>query len=669
MCTLRPAILLFVLLVSLFTGFGGQAAAQVSQDISPLEQLLNTEVTTVTGASKYQQELSSSPASVSIISADDIRKGGFRTLADALNSVRGFFITYHRSYHYVGVRGFSPLGDYNTRILLLVDGHRLNDAVYEQAPLGSDFPVDLDLVDRIEVIRGPGSSLYGSNAFMAVINVITRTGSTLKGGEFAGSGGSFDSWTGRFTGGGKSDYGLDLLFSGAYRDSEGKQRLYFPEYVATNNGIAQGLDGETSRDLLAKVSWKDITLLAIHQSRDKSIPAASFYTIFNDPNENNRDIHTLVGLSYNHSSGFSDLSARLTYNRYDFAGGYPLDNGGVYTLNRDETVAEWIGSDLYASKNFGLHLLTIGMEHRWQFSERQQNFNVLPAYNLILDDNHRDFVQGYYLQDEYHLLKDLILNAGLRYDRYSTFGGTLNPRVAAIWRPVESSILRFSYGRAFRAPNAFEQYYSDTTSSKGNTGLKPEVIHTMELSYDQYFGNYLRTNITGFYSHISDLLMQHTDPADGLLVFDNQSSVTSSGVELQGEGKWENGFSGRISCVYQETRISWDGSLNNSPRTLAKGELTAPVPAGKSFVTLEAIHTGPRRNASKEKIAGNMVVNLTLLNRDLFKGLELSASIYNLFNTRYGHPASAEMVNSRSETLRSIEQDGITFRVKANLRF
>lgn len=102
--------------------------ALVHQDFGALEELLNTEVTTVTGASKYQQDLTDSPASISIITADEIRKNGYRTLADALNSVRGFYLSYYRSYHYVGVRGLSPLGDYNSRILLLVDGHRLNDA-------------------------------------------------------------------------------------------------------------------------------------------------------------------------------------------------------------------------------------------------------------------------------------------------------------------------------------------------------------------------------------------------------------------------------------------------------------------------------------------------------------------------------------------------------------
>jgi len=272
-----PFYVRIVPMLFLIVMFSGPAAAQDEQDIpDSIEQLMNTEVTTVTGASKYQQELTDAPASVSIVTSDDIRKGGFRNLAEVLNSVRGFYFTYIRSFHNIGVRGFSPLGDFNTRVLLLVDGHRLNDGLFEAAPLGSDFPLDLDLIDRIEVIRGPGSSLYGTNAFLAVVNVITRSGKDIRGGELSTSGGSFNAWTGRVTGGGKPANNVDLLFSGSYRDAAGQQRLFFPEYSATNNGIAQDLDGENSWDLMTKVVWKDLSLLLLHQTRDRGVPTAPY---------------------------------------------------------------------------------------------------------------------------------------------------------------------------------------------------------------------------------------------------------------------------------------------------------------------------------------------------------------------------------------------------------
>ncbi len=665
-----PLMVLFLLLNSPFT-FAGEIVAALENSPNALESLLNTEVTTVTGASKYQQELVDAPASISIITRDDIRNSGYRNLAEALNRVRGFYTTYDRSYHYVGLRGFSPLGDYNTRILLLVDGYRLNDAVYEQAPLGSDFPVDMDLIERIEVIRGPGSSLYGTNAFLAVINVITRDGNSLSGGEISASGGSFNAWTGRVSGGSKFDNGADFMISGSYRDIAGIQKLWFPEYAATNGGISRGMDGENSWDLLAKGSWKDFSMLVLHQTRDKDNPTASYGTTSNDPSAKISDRHTLAGINYNHHAGFADINARLTYNHYEFDGDYPrLDElTQIRTVNRDTTLADWIGSDIFLVKSLGSHQLTGGMEHRWQFSQQQRNFDVLPQYNSYLDSNRRLFVQGYYLQDEYHILDNLILNAGLRWDHYDNFGSTVNPRAALIWKPSLTTVLRLSYGEAFRAPNAYELYYGDQISSRGNPDLKPEKIRTVELGVDQYIGENYKAGINGFYTRISDLIEQVTD-ANGLLVYENQSQVEAKGAELYAEGRWENGFISRINYTYQDVRNTNSARfVTNSPRHIAKASLTAPLPLRKSFATLEGVYNSARLNSLGERIAGGVIFNLTLLSRDIIENLDLSASVYNLFDSRYSHPAGSEQYNSRGEALREIAQDGISFRVKATWRF
>lgn len=428
---IHPLLILSLLATTpqMSLGDGGEAKAP---DISEIEQLLNTEVTTVTGASKYQQDLAFSPASVTILTAEDLRRGGYRNIAEALNNVRGLYVTGDRAYSFVGVHGFSPLGDYNARILALVDGHRLNDGVYEEARLGSYFPVDLDLVERIEVIRGPGSSMYGTNAFLGVVNVITRKGVSVKGAQASVSGGSFDTWTYRATGGGKTDGDIDFLVSASYRDSAGQRRLSFPEYSSTNGGIAEGIDGENSWDLLATATWKDISLIALHQTRSKEVPTAEYGTIFNNPNEEFTDEITLLGLNYRKAGELVDFSSRLTYNRYGFLGDYPYDYDGTPTINRDKALAEWIGTDFFINKNVGDHLFTVGMEHRWQFTEKQKNYDVTPTTYTYLDDNHQTFVQGYYMQDEWHLLRELVLNIGARYDHYNTFGGTMNPRIALI---------------------------------------------------------------------------------------------------------------------------------------------------------------------------------------------------------------------------------------------
>ena len=139
-----------------------------------LEDLMKVDIDSVYGASGYKQKVTEAPASVTIITSDDIRKYGYRTLAEILSNAPGFYISYDRNYSFLGIRGFGRPGDYNSRILLLVDGHRLNDSVYDQAFIGTEFPLDVDLIDRVEVIRGPNSSLYVASAFLGVINVITK---------------------------------------------------------------------------------------------------------------------------------------------------------------------------------------------------------------------------------------------------------------------------------------------------------------------------------------------------------------------------------------------------------------------------------------------------------------------------------------------------------------
>jgi outer membrane receptor for ferrienterochelin and colicins len=165
----------------------------------PLEDLLSIEIPTVVAASKFEQKATQAPSTVSVISAEDIRHYGHRTLADVLRTVRGFYVTDNRNYNFVGVRGFGRPGDYNSRVLLLIDGHRTNESFFGQASIGGDFPLDIDLIDRVEIIRGPGSSLYGTGAFFGVINVITKHGKEFGGVEASAQAGSFDARSGRLT--------------------------------------------------------------------------------------------------------------------------------------------------------------------------------------------------------------------------------------------------------------------------------------------------------------------------------------------------------------------------------------------------------------------------------------------------------------------------------------
>jgi len=214
---------------------GSPSSTIPTNDLSELSltQLLQVQYDTVYGASKHEQKLADAPAAVTLVAAEDIKEYGYRTLGDLLRGVRGFYVTSDSDYNYVGVRGLNRPGDYGGRVLINIDGHRLNEPVFDSSFSSTEFLLDMDLVERVEVIRGPGSSLYGNNAFFTVINVVTRRGRDIGGFETSTSAASRDSYTGRITYGNRFTNGVELLVSGTYLESAGRDHFYFPEYSAS----------------------------------------------------------------------------------------------------------------------------------------------------------------------------------------------------------------------------------------------------------------------------------------------------------------------------------------------------------------------------------------------------------------------------------------------------
>jgi hypothetical protein len=151
------------------------AGSGTGEDLTSLslEQLLDV---SVVGAPKYSQTQGEVAAAVSVITRQEIQAFGWRTLAEALASLPGLYSTYNLQATSIGARGFGLPGDFNTRLLVMIDGIRVNDPTYDAGRFGWDFPLDLDLIERIEFIPGPGGAVYGQNAMLGVVNVITRSG-------------------------------------------------------------------------------------------------------------------------------------------------------------------------------------------------------------------------------------------------------------------------------------------------------------------------------------------------------------------------------------------------------------------------------------------------------------------------------------------------------------
>jgi iron complex outermembrane receptor protein len=628
----------------------------------PLEELMNIEVYS---ASKFSQKTTEAPASVTIITAADIKTYGYRTLADILKSVRGLYVTYDRAYQYVGVRGFNRPGDYNSRILLLVDGYRVNDALYDSASIGQEFFLDVDLIDRVEVVRGPGSSIYGSNAFFSVMNIITRRAKDVGGLEVSGDAAGYDTGTGRITYGGRSENGVALLLSATYSGTKG-QDLYFPEFdsPATNNGVAQGLDYDRAKRVFARLAYGEVTLTGAYAERVKGVPTAFYGGVFNDSRTQTADSQTVLDLGYSRDvSRRLNLSSHVYYGGYFYDGTFPYDQPPI-TVNKDESAGEWWGAEAKLVGKYDEHKLVTGVEYQDNYRQDQKNYDVLPAV-LYLDSKQNSNRRAMYLQDEMSLNDGLLLNAGLRCDHYSTAGNACNPRVALIYSPKETTSLKLLYGTAFRAPNAFELYYNDgSLGSKPNQDLKPEKITTYEFIAEHQLLTNFRLTASVYRNEIHNLINYIVDPADGLFLFQNIGEVEANGAEFEAERTWSSGARLRASYARQIARDEdTHEELSNSPRSLAKLNCSMPL-FGKAIRTgAELQYTSRRKTLSNAYTGGHTIAHLTLLSSKLAKGLELSASVYNLFDKRYADPGLPEHVQD------VIPQDGRNYRVKLTYIF
>jgi outer membrane receptor for ferrienterochelin and colicins len=632
-----------------------------------LEELMDIEVYT---ASRYKQNIHRAPASVTIMTADDIRLYGYRTLADILQSVRGFFVFNDRNYTFLGVRGTGPATDFYNRVLVLIDGHRISENVSGQTPFSYDFPLDVALIERVEIVRGPASSLYGADAMFGVVNVITKNGKDYKGAEVAGSIASYQTQKERLTYGNIFANGWDVLVSASNYGSEGHQ-LYYREFddPATNNGKVDN-DGEKARDFFAKMTLGDWGLTAANVAREKKIPTASYGQVFNDDRGQTLDRITLVGLTYNHE--FSDefsVAGKTTYHQYDYDGEYPTDYADYVAdpvaspdvlVNKDMWKGQWWQSELlFTAQPCEKHKITWGGEFRYNVNEHQKNWDTV----VHLDDNRHPRNWGVYAQDEYSIIDNLILNAGVRYDEYQTVGSAINPRIGLIYNYSDKTALKLLYGQAFRAPTAYERYYSYVDYQKSNPTLGPETIKTYEVVLEHDLDKDTKITVAGFYYRLEDLIATEIDD-DDVCIFQNEDGVSGRGAEFEMEKKWQNGIRGRASYSYVQTELlDTHEIMTNSPEHLAKVNLIVPVIKEKLFAGIETQYTGETKTYHGGYIGGFGVTNLTLTYQNLIKNLEVSFGVYNLFDKKYAYSGSGDHVQD------SIEQDGRTFFVRLQFKF
>jgi outer membrane receptor for ferrienterochelin and colicins len=625
-----------------------------------MEDLLKVEV--VSSASKFPQEVKEAPASITVITASEMRRYGHRTLADTLASVRGFYTTYDRNYSYVGMRGFARPGDYNTRVLLLIDGQRLNDPIYDMAPIGTDFPIDISLIERVEVIRGPGSSLYGTNAVMAVINVITRTGAHHDGLRADTSGGSLGTRGVTLSFGKLLSKGREMLLAGSLQRANGAGSLYYPEFDqgGPGSGVATGLDHDEASKVFGSMAIGRFSISGGAVSRRKQIPTAAFETVFDDGRQSIRDDRAYVNAIYEGSlrRGWS-IKGRLAYDYYGYEGHFPYDYGEPEpVIWLDLAQSHTASGEITLQRRFaGKHLVTVGAEVRHQLRNRM---TAEDNSGVLIDVNRPGTVAGTYVQDEMRVFPWLLVNAGVRLDRYPTFGSRATPRVGLVLLPRPQTAVKLLHGRAFRAPNPYERYYYPGMQGRQ---LDPEDVQNTEAVWEEYLSTRVRSAVTAFRYRVGKLIEQaavETEFGPGL-IFRNGGGVRGSGVEAEIEVKLARGVASRFSHAYARTHDSVSGGrLANSPLHLSK--LGLQVPVASFFVGLEGQYVGERLTLDGGRLRGSFIPNL-MLSSPAARRLDFTLGIYNVFNRAHSDPGGEEHLQ------RSIPQDGRTALVRARVRF
>lgn len=602
------------------------ALAKDSDDLAivPFEQLVQREV--VSG-SKLVRQISDSPSAVAIVTAEDIRAYGYRTIADVINSMRGLYTTSDRRYQYMGGRGFGAPGDYTGRIMVLIDGYVTQDSLFNQAYIDESGLLDLALVDRVEYVPGTGSVTYGNNAMLGIINIITRKGSDFNGLQLSGEAGSHDTYRQRATFGKRFDNGADLLLSASAMDSQG-QNLYFPAYdtPANNHGWANGIDDERNKRFFGKFSHDGFSVEAGYVDRRKTVPTQpTKFSVFNAP-FTIEDENSYLNASYETDLGLQLYSAsRFYYGAYSYENRRVIDDPDPYAQRRHQ--AQWWGVDQkFVGKWFANHSMLFGMEYRNDFRQNLRRTYYSSDWRVTNDfqESYSRNMTSVYMADEYRFHERWRLNVGARYDKASDFEGNWSPRVALIYQPDFRTTLKTSYSEAFRIPNA------DDRSIYG-AGAVPEYVAAKELVLQHDLDRKMR--ITGsLYEYRRSKQQVYVD---GLGDYAPVGNSLSKGGELEFEVRWDNGIRARTSGAWQHSHDTTGLDAINSPNLLGKFQLTSPLPGDWIRAGLEAQYLGSRLTTERRRLGGVALANLTFSSERKWHGLSASFSIRNLFDRNY----------------------------------
>ena len=636
------------LLIAAFMLFAEKLPAQNSnepanQDLTALslDQLMKIEVQT---ASLHSQDIASAPGLVTVITAEQIEVNGYRTLGEALNHVMGFYVTYDHTYYSAGVAGFSVPGDWATRILVLVNGHSMTDNIFGSANyFGDDFALDMSLIRRIEIVRGPSSALYGSNGILATINVITRNPDKEHGTTVNMETDSFGEKKVTVTSARHLFRDSSLLVSGSAFNTSGQPDIFVSAWnsPATNNGNVANMDGSRGYRFFTDFKSGNWELLSLTGSREKIQPVSWSDTVFNDRGTRATDQSGFVDLQYTRDTDTrGSIRWRLYYDQYRYHGDYryPMtdQNGdsGI-DVNHEFDAGDWVGTQLTDRFSFLRGYLTAGSEIKFDLRALQSTADIQPVYRQNLYVNKLDKFAAGFLQQEWEVGPHLSLNFGGRYDWSLYRSSSFSPRAAAVFHPNGRNSVKLLYGRGFRNPNANELFFNDGKQNEGNLGLRPETADTFQLEVERKFGHSWKTSVEAY--HVVDkgvIIPAYT--SDNLIQFQNASRFRGYGVGMEVDGNLLPRL--QLSASFQKQKAWLSGEVPaNSPGNIGKLQLSSPLPLSHSTISGAFLYMSERTTLAGNRLGPVYLPEATLSAR-LTAGLSIRAGVRNLTNFKYSDP-------------------------------
>jgi iron complex outermembrane receptor protein len=613
---------------------------------------------TISLATGSRQSLRRAPAVATVITAEDIAAMGATDIDEVLETVPGLHVGRVSS---MGSAMYIMRGVYGTnnpQVLMLQNGIPVTVGITNnKGNLWGGLPVDN--IARIEVLRGPGSALYGADAFAGVINVITKTAEDIGGTQFglrAGKDQRQDAW---FQHGGQMG---DISVAAYLRagSTDGFDRRVESDARGRSGPVNIGqtaIDG--SLDLaLGQWRWRTGYKLRDDMGTYTGIAQAL------DPYGRGRSERFTSDLSWTANDLAPNWSTGATVAFMHYKQTFPttahlLPPFGAFTgdlLGAPEFAdRQWRLSAYATYRGFEDHQIRLGIGYDdidLYMTREYRNFNYnsagvpIPApagYSLtpfILP--HQRQVHYVYAQDEWNFARDWTLTAGIRHDHYSDFGDTTNPRLALVWDTAVNLTTKLLYGTAFRAPSFTEQYSTNNPIGQGNPAITPEKNQTLELAFAWQVRRDIQLNLSLFRYEMQDII--RTTPVSGGTMYNNTGKQHGTGYEL--EGTWEASRNLRLTGHYSvqksiDESTDQDAGYAPNQHLYLRGDW---MPAAQWMLSGQINHVADRRRPAgdtRPAVADYTTFDLTLRTTSAQgKGWNFAASVRNLFDADVREPSA-----------------------------